>query len=104
MGISRVSYLSILCPEQHKHTPHLKMMSKTLFALVFVAMVAGAFAGSCEDCEKDVIADVAACKGVVGQEAIVTCVMDVLKTSADCITCVCGIVADFFQLDNTICA
>merc|ERR1712098_379869 len=102
MGISR-QLSEVTLSRAALHSTHFKM-SRILFAVVFVAMVAGAFAGSCESCEKDVIADVAACKDVVGQEAIVTCVMDVLKTSADCITCVCGIVADFFQLDNAICA
>merc|ERR1712055_300162 len=82
----------------------LHKMSRLLFALAFIAMVAGAFAESCSSCEQDVIADVSACKDAVGQQAIVTCVMDVLKTSADCVTCVCTIVADAFKLDDSLCA
>merc|ERR1711973_653523 len=78
-------------------------MSRLLLVLVFVAMVAGAFAESCSNCEQDVIADVAACKDAVDQKEIVTCVMDVLKTSADCVTCVCSIVADAFKLDDNLC-
>merc|ERR1711911_28500 len=82
----------------------IKMMSRLILAVAFFAMLAGAYAESCSNCEKDVIAGVTACKGASGQAAIVTCVMDVLKTSADCVSCVCSILADAFKLDSALCA
>merc|ERR1712066_587914 len=100
MGISRQVFPCPVTTTQN----HILKMSKLLFALAFIAMVAAAYAESCANCEADIIADVSACKDVVGSKAIVTCVMDVLKTSADCVTCVCTIVADVFKLDFAMCA
>merc|ERR1712168_1153248 len=74
--------------------------------LALAAFVATAYAQANEDCQvcvNDIIADVDVCKDVVGQEAIVTCVMEAVKTSADCITCACEILTQVFKMNESMC-
>merc|ERR1712055_756489 len=99
MGISHQVFF---CPVTTTRNTIFKM-AKLLIALTLLAMVAGTFALSCSTCETDIIADVKICKEAADTKAIVTCVMDAMKTSVDCIECVCSIVADVFQLDASIC-
>merc|ERR1712183_492875 len=80
-----------------------KIMARLLIAVALIAMIAGAFASECVTCEQDVMADVKACQSTANTKEIVTCVLDAMKTSADCLHCVCDILAVAFNLDKTLC-
>merc|ERR1711872_377712 len=102
MGISH--QVVFFCPVTTTRITTIFKMAKLLFALAFLAMVAGSFAMSCTTCETDIIADVKACADAEDTKAIVTCALDAMKTSVDCIECICTIVADVFKLDASLCA
>merc|ERR1712126_112333 len=98
MGISVTLSRSIQPP------PRPITMNKLALFLALAAFVATAYAqADCQTCVSDIVNDVDVCKGATGQAAIVTCVMEAVKTSADCITCACEVLTQVFKLNESMC-
>merc|ERR1712055_745051 len=83
------------------------MFSKTAIVFAFLALAAVAHAGNvitdCMTCGNDVKDDISACSVQESVEQRVTCAIDCLKTSNQCLHCVCDILAAAFKLDASHC-
>merc|ERR1711936_1044883 len=81
------------------------IMSRIIAVLALIAAVAVAQTYAqgtvCNSCESDIITDVKDCQDNSTTDAVVKCVLEALKTSADCITCICDILADVFGMDRS---
>merc|ERR1712002_1366101 len=82
------------------------IMNKILAVLVLTAMVATmANAGvlDCLTCGKDIEQDIKDCANQATEKERVTCALDCMKTTTDCMDCICSILATVFKLDSSIC-
>merc|ERR1712183_422542 len=82
------------------------IMSK-LFAIllmtVMVATVANASLIKCIGCAEDIEKDIKVCAKHETTQDKVTCAIDAMKTTADCLSCVCNILATVFKIDAAKC-
>ena len=77
-------------------------INHTVYPLLIVHKFQGLI-DTCKTCGTDILTDVKACTLKVKPKDITICVLDCLKTTADCVECVCDIVAIAFKMDTDLC-
>merc|ERR1712142_163969 len=88
-------------------TPSTAGIMNKIFALLLLVVIAATVANAsllkCLGCGEDIEKDIKDCAKQDTTQDKVNCALDAMKTTADCLDCVCNILASVFKLDSGIC-